>query len=442
MRITWKERRFLQRRLQHRLPAACWSWPKGVPRLGLFIVASIFIDAKVLAQAAKNGPVTSVLVPLGLQADNGSDGASSRTQSQGIYTRQWTKEDLKLSLPANPLATLDQRVAHEVAQMFGQMARNQGGLKQTQRREQLLSRMPTRDEFSVAVASMKEAPKSKNSNIDEVRAFLAGEAQAASAQRVRDQSEILQKLTGGMNFNLDVSSIFGTGEASKAQPRAQRYGLILKSIDGSNGAQDIASLNDVGDEMAFAGRADVEWTIGPIDEETGRIIGTPSVSDTDSAGGGLFGWLRLPKAKFKTNAKPELENPADLGKGTLPNWTVQVAQEENFYILTYKTKATGERISEEHQVRIPMVGEMAIGRRFNDRWDALQSSLFNVLVDQRLPSVNLHVLHLEQRMRAEAGYKINNNTTLGLEGRGESKVASVAEADRPEAYQAKLNITF
>ena len=149
----------------------------------------------------------------------------------------------------------------------------------------------------------------------------------------------------------------------------------------------------------------------------------------------------MPKPAFKGSAKPEIDNLAGIGGDTMPAWTVQLQQEEGYYTLLYKTKSSGERISEEHQLRVPLVGEAAIGRRFDDRFHAIETALYNVLVDKNLPVVSVHQMHIEERYRVHAEHSIGPHG-LGFDYKSQTKALAVKDKDKPESYSVSYNRTF
>src|SRR5690606_23849226 len=48
--------------------------------------------------------------------------------------------------------------------------------------------------------------------------------------------------------------------------------------------------------------------------------------------------------------------------------------------------------------KVPVVGTLEVGRRFDDKFHVIQTSAYNILVDKRMPLVSVHYMNMEQRL--------------------------------------------
>jgi hypothetical protein len=82
-----------------------------------------------------------------------------------------------------------------------------------------------------------------------------------------------------------------------------------------------------------------------------------------------------------------------------------LTQVDGLYSLIYQTNTKFEVQKLEHEVRAPLYGSLALGRRFNDKWEVTQTSAYNILVAAKAPAVSIHYLNLEKRYKGEAAYE-------------------------------------
>lgn len=418
MRFSAEDRRLLARRFKNRLPAIFGrARLRRLPQLMLIISATVFLTPEAKAKIEAN-------------------------EATPVFTKTYSKDELQKTMPANPVTNLGDRIIAEVGEIFRTVTAAQGGTNQRNQIEGLKTKQADKATWGMAAARMKDAPTTPKASIDNFRSYLAGETKKATSKRASTRFPIVEKLKSG--FSMNLSSYF-----SKAQEPASgnvRYGLVLADIKPATDAYDRASMADSGDEMQFAGHADVQWTIGALDEEQGRRLfafdeASSKTSDSDS----LWSRVRVPKFKFNSKFKPEsVDTFALLSSDTMPVWRFDLAQEDGLFNLVYRTKANGQRVSQEETVTLPLVGNTSIGRRFSDKWEAIQTSAYNILFDKRMPLVSVHYMHIEERFKGDISKQLDPHTRIAVGGKGRATGAVLenGEGDRPEQYSLEYVKAF
>lgn len=398
----------MDRRLKDRLPPVLTAPFRRLPQLALIVTATIFLSPAAMAQIA-----SSKVAP--------------------VWTT-YSKDELKKTMPANPVTTLEGRVLSEVNELFKRMT-----AAQTDPLKALAVTQPDKTTTLVQMAALKDPPVRAATNVDGIRGLLAGEMQKAGSAQGKRHFNYVDKFNSGLGFNLDIASVFGGGkkEGQKAEGTV-RYGLVLEEINPDPNAPQRAAVGDMQSEMAFAGHADVKWSIGPIDEAHGRKLFNVADVDAKSEQGMM---KYLPKPGFNGKVTPEnFENLAKVNKDNMPAWRLDLSQEQGYYTLIYRTKPSGERLSEEHQFMAP-IGDMKVGRRFNDKFEVIQTSAYNILIDKRLPLISIHQMHIEERYTADCTYVIDGHS-IGVTARAEAKGKVTDEATRPEGYTLNYGKSF
>lgn len=426
MRISEKDRRLMSRRMKDRLPPAVLASLKGLPALMIVVTTTIFVSPEAWARI-QEGRAEPVLVG----ADDGA----------GTMTKRYTKEELSQKMPENPIVGMDQRLVQEVSGVLNRMARGFSTTETQAAMEKLKTQMPTDTDAGLSVAALKEVPVTKKTDALKLRLFMTSESQKAASATAKSKVDLVNRLGNGVSFGLNVGQLLGMSKKDQGEQTAQRgtvrYGLIIKDIVPDENAPKRAAIADSGDEYQLAGHAEVQWTIGPIDEAQGRKL-FPAGGDEAADNASFFG-LKVPSPNFKGNVTPEnTENLTQVGKGALPTWKIDIAQEEELYKLTYRTQMDGEKLSVEHEFKVPVAGTVALGRRFTDSWDVIETTAYNILYDKRLPMLSVHQMNIEQRYKADLA-KTYGNHTIAVEMRGEAKGEVTDEADRARAYS--LNYT-
>ena len=107
-------------------------------------------------------------------------------------------------------------------------------------------------------------------------------------------------------------------------------------------------------------------------------------------------------------------------------------------------KTNGNKVAQEQTFNIPVAGTLALGRRFSDNWQVVQTSAYNVLFDKRMPLVSVHYMHVEERYKGDIAKQIDASTRIAISGkaRATGKVLEKGEGDRPEQYSLEYLKTF
>lgn len=439
MRISPEDRRLLNRRLKDRIPDAAKATFKRIPTLIMIVTTTLFVtpDAWARIQSGKAQPSFVI--------------EGSKTAKSQFFTKTYSKEELNQQMPKNPVVSLDQRVMTEVTGVLNGIARNLRGSDQRAAIESLRNREPTANEWALRVAAFGDTDgnwstqgpgndkvSGKNQATPEaIRTFFAAESQKAASTSAKAKTPIFNRIGQGMKFGFNLTSLFGGKKKSVATETAangnMRYGLIVQDIKFDKEAPKRASTNNSLSELQYAGHAEVEWTIGPVHEEQGRKIYTEKDDMPDDHV--IIGGVKLPSTNFKGAATPEnFDNLAKVNADTnKPLVRFDLTQEDGYYNMAYRTELTGKRVSVEHALRIPVTGTVALGRRFNDSWDVVQTSAYNILYDKRLPLLSVHYMNIEERYKGDLSYNFKGNI-VGVGARGTAKGVVAAEGDRPENY--------
>ncbi len=437
MRISPEERRNLNRRLKDRVPAAASAKLKRVPMLVMIVTTTLFVTPEAWARI-QSGKAEPAFVIGGVKA-----------AESNFVTKTYTKEELSKKMPGNPVVTMDQRLMTEVTGVLNGIARNLSGSDQRAAIDNLRSRAPTDDEMGLRIAAFGDTEGDwstqgpgndklsgkKAAAPEAIRTFFAGESQKVASANAKSRVPFFSRFGQGFKWDFNLGSLFGKKDQAPAQTAAKgnvRYGLIVQDIKVDKNAPKRAALNDSTDELQYAGHAEVEWTIGPMTEEQGRKV----YHEEAKVEGGrpTIGGIRIPSPKFKGGATPEnFENLAKVTEANKPLMRFDLTQEEGLYNMAYRTELTGKKISVEHAFTVPVAGTVALGRRFNDNWDVIQTSAYNVLYDKRLPLLSVHYMNIEQRYKADLSYNFKGHV-VGVGARAEATGTVASEAERPEQY--------
>lgn len=448
MRITAEERRLMNRRNKDRIPPALRAAVKALPAFVMVVSTTLFVSPEAWAKVIEGKARAMVVV-------------SDVDEHGNTFTKRYSKEELQKKMPGNPVIGLDYRIAQEVTGVINQVGTNLGGGDQSKIIADARTSQPAKDDLLFRAATLQEGPSTRHANIEAMRVMLASETQKAASTKAKTKFDFVSKIGAGFKFNLDIKSLFSRSGAKPSAPVAQsgnvRYGLIVEDIVPDLKSPKRAALgSSAAEEMKYAGHAEVRWTIGPISESRNAPIFAPVASSADtvsarktgSAAPGhdddLFARVKIPSPNFNGTATPEnFENFAKVDKANMPAWRFDLVQEDGYYNMSYRTATNGKRLSVEHNFRIPVAGTVEIGRRFDDKWDVLETSAYNILYAKNAPLLSVHYLPVEDRLKADLN-KTYGSHVIGIQGRGKApepaKLAHPEEA--PEAYSLTYTTTF
>jgi hypothetical protein len=409
----------MNRRLKDRIPAAIRNAARRTPLFLLVVSATVSISPKAWARIE-----------------------SGDAEGQFI-TRTYTKAELNETAPANPHTDFDDRVAAEMSTMLNMMATN---LKNDEKRQTELTKLetkqPTASDFQSLTAAGR-APQTVGPNVDRIRSFFGLEFQKVARKEVKDKAAAYAKLLNLARFDLKFGNLFkgGSSGSDAAVASNVRYGLVVKDITPNTASPRMASLADTGDELQYAGHADVQWAIEPITEEHNRHVFDgvqPDVPPPPAPDDGGFKF-KLPSSNFHTGASTDsVDDLSKVSTAALPNAKLELIQDEDFYRFTYRTTMQGKKLGMEHTFKTPVAGTVELGRRFTDHFDVIETSAYNILYDKRLPMLSVHQMAIEKRYKAELGHTFEGNHTLAIAGRTDAK----GVVEHPEDQGRALSINY
>lgn len=338
-----------------------------------------------------------------------------------VFTRTYTKEELSQKAPENPTSDFSVAVQTQVTSLLQSMTQQQNNGKLMEIYNGAAAK--NKSDFALYAAAMRDDRIDAGRDGDQLRKYVAGQLQTTASDRALKSNDFLAKVKTGFNFNLDLGDIFS--KKAKPQPANVRYGLIIEEIKPDKNAPASAAIGDsVEDQMAYAGRAEVLWTIGPIGEETSKPFSNAAVAESPAEEASYFSRIKAPSGKFNAKLDPaSTDTVPSGGSAGVPPVKLTMAQEQGFYELTYQTKNNFEKDKIEHQLKMPIVGELALARRYNETYSVVQTSAYNVLVDRRAPTLNLHYINADSHYAAEL--RVNKD-----------RHAFGANADLPSGWKA------
>jgi hypothetical protein len=236
------------------------------------------------------------------------------------------------------------------------------------------------------------------------------------------------------NFDLKPGGAIGSQENLHLQDNL-RYGLIVKDIHPDLGGVKRASTTTNSEELAHAGRARVQWGIGPLSEFEERPI--MASSEASSTGQRSFAGILIPSTKFKGSARAESLGLNGAGQGQLPPWRFDLTQEEQIYNLTYRSQRNPQFGHTEHAINVPVVKSLRLGQKFSESFANIETSASGVLIDSRLPQLVLRYLHREERYRAELQTRVFGSQ-IGAAARTKVK----GKTDRPDEANEAYSLNF
>lgn len=427
VRIKDSERRMLNRRLKNRLPPIALSAkPKKrgkAQQATLMIVATFFLTPEAFARLSDN-------------------------RAEAVFTRTYTKDDLKAPDPVQSRGLGEILKEHATA-LFTRMTQQQSGNNVKMLEFQGQVRELTKEERAMRLDGFAQDDDRKLDSKGLV-SFLRRQSQKAAGEHVKESNELFRKVKNGMAVKFSLGDLFKT--KPKNQQLAEgtvRYGLLIKDIIPDNkGMARAAVAGSNPQDLQYAGHAEVQWTIGPVYEEKGRKVFNfteeHSNEEADSSLWSFVSKIRVPSPNFSARIEPgstdEAMAASEGGKAKMPI-KATIAQEEGYYTMTYV--ATGAKGAAVHDIKIPVAGELAVGRRFNDKFDVIQSSAYNVLVDKRAPIVSVHYLHVEDRFKSEiVSEKPGRRVSLEASKQRKKVDQSTLPADQRDNYVVKYSKEF
>ena len=429
MILTESDRRMLSRRLKNRVSPATFfgltkrrtAKNKKVKEVSLIIIATFFLAPDAFAKITEQ-------------------------KAEAVFTRTYTKEDLKHAEPANPSKGLGDILKEHATALFSRLTAQQAGANAKLIEFQGQVRELTDEERAMRLDGLQKDPERKL-DTKALAAFMKSQSQKAAGEHLKESNDSLRKIKNGFAVKLNLKDLFTSRKKSDQLAAGNvRYGLLIKDIVPDNKGKARAAVNRSNpSDLQYAGHAEVQWTIGPVFEDSNRKVFNVSDDIAESSDSGIMGLLskiKLPSPAFTAKIEPgtaDEQAAANAGGGkTKMPLKAMIGQEEGYYTMTYTT--AGAQGVAQHDVRIPIAGELAVGRRFNDKFDVVQSSIFNVLVDKRAPIVSVHYLHLEERFKSEiVSEKPGRRVSLETSHQAKKKDPASIPADQRDSYSVKYS---
>lgn len=403
MLLRGRDRRAFDRRVKSRIPPVLWRFWEGrwgkAPLLVCVLVASVWIVPEAMAQV-------------------------QGTDTEIVFTKTLTTADLNEKMPVNPVETLGDKIESRVRGLVGSITKNQNARNQGLLR--LVQEGAPMDPRRAALLSAAGIPTETPATVDRTLALqqaVRAEAGKALAEEVQKSTPFLRELREGMTFKFDLRRFFSGSSGAPVREGRIRYGLMVKDIVPAGDGAKLASagrhnqMTDTGvdegmhEQMRYAGHADVVWTIGPMTEEGSRKLFSEAMVEPPPAKEPSLLAGRLPSPSFSTKFEPGnlssylTSNTDPHSKGA----RMVIAQDQDFYQYVYQSDVKGRKLSEDHAVKVPVAGAMTVGRRYNDQFEAYETSLCNILVDKRAPSLNVHYLDLQKKYKGDMRVAYNGH---------------------------------
>ena len=323
------------------------------------------------------------------------------------FTKTWSKEDLAKTAEPVPVTDLSDILRDQIIGVASRVTANQNANTPKLLEFRNRSTDDPAPAYGLNVALLSPEVVDGRVDTDAMRTFLRSQTERAIAEEVKPRSAVYRMIRDGLAFNLRIGDLF-TSESKSTQSAAElRYGLILKNITPVTTGSSQAAINDsYNEELRYAGKAEVAWTIGPVTEEQNRSI----FRDVNLAGtaptGSIWSRFPVPKPNFTGQIAPSSGDqslPSVSSKGLGSGFKITLTQESGLYQMVLNTDNKFKKQNSSHEFRLPIVGKMSVGRKLDDKFDPVQTSAYNVLVAPQAPIVNLHYMHAEDRYRGELG---------------------------------------
>lgn len=441
MRISSRDRDLIDRRLRDRIPPALAAGIKKVPQTTIVVVATLFLTSEAMAKI-EAGAKPYVAIENQDNADVDLGTAENAEQEGRFFEKSYSKEELDKTYPSvNTPPQLKQRLAAEVNGILHQMAHAQRNSTTNHYRKELLTVNPSEEDYFLHLDALKDAPKERKTDGDALRNFWRAETNKAVTKSARKRFNLFDRFKKGLNFNFGFAEIFSptTTEASSNEaPKGKiKYGLVLREINPDPNAPKSAAVGRTTSEsFQNAGHAEVEWTIGPLAEESNRSlfnVKAPNLNQPAPMPTTLWGRIKAPSANFRGNIRPNhIEKVDENTQNFRPTFKWDIEQEQGYYQLTYETGSDPKLWHGEHTFRLPLYNGMHIGRRFDDRFELLETGAYNIVVDKHFPVMSIHYLHVQDQLGTDLSYTLSKDDSLTFSARSS---ANEKETDKEKNYE-------
>ena len=249
-----------------------------------------------------------------------------------------------------------------------------------------------------------------------IRLHLNGQARKSLEANFKESFPIFEEIRKGVSFNLSLNSTrskSGNG-ASSDIPRI-RYGLVVDDIIPNKGPS-LASLGTIQDtDFSYAAPATVIYSVDKLEEPTtttvfqrpSEEVGDASSTDSLTAGIASTG-LKIPRPDLTVRfdaANPEDSVSDNIAGSAMPGARVTLSQIDGLVATQVVTNSHLGKQSVTHEIKIPIKGEAAIMRKFDEKFKPVQTSALNLLATTEAPKLNVHYLHQDDKFKGELLFK-------------------------------------
>lgn len=402
MRIDQKDRRYLTRRILSRLSPFLRSRLKKVPVV-MAITVSLWLSPEALAEMVDH--------PTQIEMTNSAPAAPD--------VQTYTKEQLA-EKPPQEIPGLKDEIRRQVGEVLRIMTARQDANNPALANLYNSKPIQTQTVMNIRRGLMEDDNSSQNELNGGLKEHVKVDMGKALATHITNNLQTWKELQQGFDFNLDFGKIFGGGSAPSAAPSSGkiRYGLIVKDIVPDESSPQTAAKSSMTPEdvMRYAGEADVVWTIGPVTEDSSAKLGAVSMPTLEqlhqqqqSPEAGTTLTERIPRPAFTGKVAPAVTaDPAAVNSKAKPGMVVTLSQVQGYYEITKTTVNGVQNGTMEQQINIPIAGTMKIGRRYNDKMKVIRTHATEILVDKRLPTVNMIYHNMEDRYEANGSFVRGN----------------------------------
>jgi hypothetical protein len=397
------------------------------------------IGVGLLSQGLTMSRNITIYIALGLMQTGSALG------SEAIIEKRFTKEELNPKPEFIQAETFGTYLAKGVSLFAEKLTDRQGG--GNSKIKDLVAEFQERnkEDYMMQLALLDhDTKKQKKFKSEEAYAKLRHDSRRIVEVNFRDAVPYYHKIKNGVDFKLqNPMKKFRESEKKESTPQIQ-YGLVLKEIvDEAPGYKQAALGRFQQDDLKYAGTSRAVWTIGPADrEEQGRkVFSLPPelagsseerVSNSINPGPSVSAAKQV-QVSAATEAKPEIKTDpwykqidwktaekraADwdmkigsagkdqsvtekLDDGATPGLKFSLVQNNEYYRLDYISSQGIALESMQHGFKLPLIGESAVSKIYNDKWELVETKFHNVLVAKKAPTVNVSFDHAHSRYRAE-----------------------------------------
>ncbi len=243
---------------------------------------------------------------------------------------------------------------------------------------------------------------------DAVRVHLLGQTRKSTEVKFKEAFPIVDRIRQGVSFNYSFNKKKSSNVIAN-RPKI-RYGLVAKDILPAT-APSVASIGNFNDnELLYSRPATVVYGIEKLDEDTttykvfkpytAQEI-NPEIGSPISTAEEIF---RRPSTDlaFKFEAANSEDSVSDkVEGGALPGAKITISQVDGLLSVQLVTTSRLGKDTLTYDTRLPLYGEASITRKFDDKFQTIQTSAVNLLGKPSAPKLNIHHLKKEEKFKAE-----------------------------------------